>query len=272
MEEGKFVTNGIPNVNLDSRERPIIKIFEDARAKRLAGKDVDDRTTAALEERLQRFERAFLSVPQSFNLLVPPARKFLEKTYKPGELSKKGLEVARDIQRYRLGIRVNGNPATLAGAFPYENSLSGWSDATVGDCFLDDPYAYVLEYQNALGAWEVIALAAARPDFENNVLVVDQLQGNGSREDKLTAPAKKARSRFNTATCLPFLAMCILAKRAGFEEIGLRRLENNTWQWKEQLVKGENSPYRTVAARFHLRDAEGKPFLYTKVSELGQKL
>ena len=214
-----------------------------------------------LETRLEHFTRAFLSVPQSFNFAQPSARRFLEKARGAREPSKKGAEVLAEIGRYRLGMRVLENAGAVVGAIPYEGAKAGWNDAIVGDCFLDDPFAYVLEYKNPDDTWQVIALAAARPNFSDGVLEIDQLQGNGKMEVRLTPEAKKARARFNTATCIPFEAMRILALRAGLKKIGLRKPEENFWTWKEKSITDRNSPYRTVASRFHMSEGEGKFFL-----------
>ena len=248
----------IPLVHLGEQESRILRCLDEMREKRKHLEDIDYKPDPVLERKLEDFTRAFLSVPQSFDLMREPALQFVGRRGK--EFEKTRAWVIKKSDRFRISTRVLRIPESYVGRFEY-GSMRSDVDATHGDCWMDAPFGYVLEFRNAFEEWEVIAQACAFPDFKTGELLVDQLQGNGKYEYTLSPQARSARAMLTTATCVPFLAMKTLAERGGFSRVGLREPEAIMWSGKQSIV-GATSPYRKVPEIFHMRKDEADPRPY----------
>src|SRR3989338_9150861 len=148
----------------------------------------------------------------------------------------------------------------------------------VGGIFADAPFVYALEYRCTDNEWRKMSYISLFPDFKNNVVLVDQLQGPEvpTREDKESVKKYRGRvdvqpyiARFQLAVpgdhkrihAVPeedlFSLAAKLAKHGGFRAIGLRKESYSQWHDVKQRARGNiQTPYATVSQSQKLTGAD----------------
>ncbi len=124
--------------------------------------------------------------------------------------------------------------------------------------YVDAPFAFILSHK--IGTrWSPISVASFIPDFANERLLVDQLQGGDTHNywfhKEIRNKARRARMKFSIS---PEEMLFIAARRVGYEsglsEIGLRKSMAN--RYYTQVLRRKEPVYDRVANRQGLNGDE----------------
>lgn len=125
--------------------------------------------------------------------------------------------------------------------------------------YFDAPFGYAVRYRRDDGEWETVSVLSFIPDFQKNILYVDQVQGGNTARGRSSEEARKARYKFErpplvTLETVVYGIVRELARRTCMQEIALRKGKHNRWFAVNEKAKNAATVYERIALLYGMQN------------------